>query len=240
MSSLSKVSSASEIPDCSICHAPVTNPIKTGCGHIFDQDCLFTWINQNAAKGIQPTCPLDRQVLDKKNLSYVPELAAKINNFFKDMGFVKESNSHKYELDVSKLSDKEVHIFFPVTPIAEELAIVTSIEFLTFHHSMPDMNKLFTIQPIASTPIPLFWCHFPKEYKDSAERAAKENKMTLTHTNRKLVGKNTHGKLVIITLPKSEKLLCFTGERCNDEKEIDSRCEAIKDLSNSLAALSLD
>lgn len=42
--------------ECCICKDPLTDPVFTPCGHVFDAHCLRRWMSS----GVQRTCPLCR------------------------------------------------------------------------------------------------------------------------------------------------------------------------------------
>lgn len=47
-----------EQDDCPICVCPLTTPVKTPCNHVYDRDCIETWLGAK-----HNTCPLCKTVL---------------------------------------------------------------------------------------------------------------------------------------------------------------------------------
>ncbi|KAI6177217.1 RING/U-box domain-containing protein [Aphelenchoides bicaudatus] len=63
---LGNVPSKAELCDqiCSICHSEPEKPIKTNCGHIFDEACLKEWLE------VKNECPLCRATVLEKHKHY--------------------------------------------------------------------------------------------------------------------------------------------------------------------------
>lgn len=151
----------------------------------------------------------------------------------------RDSGNDVYKLNTSMLSENECHMFFSVQP-CEELLIATALEFLTFHPANKKMNDKFNINPVKCGDIELFWCSFPKEFKDVCERAAKVFGMTIKIMPRFMVAGGTTIKGTALEFPSKENILCFQGKRCHDPKKISKECDNIVWVGNSLEKLGID
>lgn len=67
---------------CSLCLEPLSNPVRLSCGHIFDFNCINDWFQKS------PTCPLDRTVVDMKNVEYCDGLLEKMKEVTFNFNFL--------------------------------------------------------------------------------------------------------------------------------------------------------
>lgn len=126
-------------------------------------------------------------------------------------------------------------MFFPIPP-CQELIIATGMEFISFHPSDKLANQKYELVPVLCGGISLFWCSFPKEFKDVCERMGKVYNMTLKVMPRFMLMEGTG-----LQFPSDENLLCFqTEKRCYDHAKIEEELENIMWLGNSFESLSID
>lgn len=159
----------------------------------------------------------------------------------------KKRGNDVYKLNGLKISEYECHMFFPIQP-REELLIATALEHITFNPANKTMNDKFNIAAVKCGDIELFWCSFPKEFKDVCGRAAKVFGMTMKIMPRVVVSgtfsgiPKTRNSAIgtAIEFPRQENILCFEGKRCNDPMKIAKECEDIICVSNILEKLSVD
>jgi|GEM_PF-5039673 len=145
-----------------------------------------------------------------------------------------------YKLNTLMLSDDECHMFFPIIP-CEELLIATGLEFTTFHPANKKINDKFKIDPVQCGDIQLFWCSFPKEFKDVCERIAKVFGMTMKIMPREIAaGDSKTDKGTLLQFPMKENILYFQGNRCNNPNKIEQEMENIIWIGNSLEKLKVD
>lgn len=67
------VKKISERLECAICHATMSDPICTACGHAFCKECLTIWYSQDSQKRHR-TCPLCRKQV---GVPHSPNIALK-------------------------------------------------------------------------------------------------------------------------------------------------------------------
>lgn len=139
-----------------------------------------------------------------------------------------------YCLKASALSENECHIFFPATA-CEELLIATALEYMTFHPANKRLNDQFSMNIVACKNIKLFWCHFPKEFKDVCERASKVFGLTMKIMPRVMVIKGTS-----LEFPNKENILCFQGNRSYNPKKIYEKCDDIELFGDILEKVGVD
>ena len=137
-----------------------------------------------------------------------------------------------YKLNFSAFSEDECHIVYP--PGFEEHLIATALEYMTFHPANQKMNDRFKFTIIES-PIPLFWCSFPREFKDSCERAAKTFEMTMNIKPRVMI----LGEIAL-EFPAKENILCFNGNRSGNIDQIIQESKTIKSIGDTLEKLGID
>jgi hypothetical protein len=139
-----------------------------------------------------------------------------------------------YKLNETKLSNDECHMFFPVYP-CEELIVSTALEFLTFHPKT-SLNQKFNINPVKCGGIELFWCSFPKEFKDVCQKIGIVYELTMKHFPRVMVDSSG----TALEMPKSNNLLVFEGKRCNNPETISKECDNVIWVGNKLEKLGID
>lgn len=160
--------------------------------------------------------------------------------FFVYQRFDSQAKTDVYRLDPSKLSHDECHIFYPIKPCEESL-ITSALEYITFHPTDQKMNDKFNLDPITCDSINLFWCRFPKAFKDVCERTGKLFGMTLKKMPRVMVGFDMDiGKQTALEFPEEERILCFQGDRSDNPDAITTRQSEIESIGNSLEKLGLD
>ena len=173
-----------------------------------------------------------------------------------------EMKNKVYRLNVEKICQKDFHLFFPIKP-CEELLISTALEFLTFHPLDKKMNEKFNIGIVKCEKIELFWCSFPKEFKEVCEKVSKTFEMTMKNMSRAMIygSKNDILKFLknpkeesiglkesaiendpgtTIEFPSAENILCFQGNRCDNPDLILKQCDDITRLGNSIHNLGID
>lgn len=143
--------------------------------------------------------------------------------FFEYQG-VDDKNYRKYTINPNKLSDDECHLFF-TTQACEELMIVTILENFFFHHSTK-LNEKFNINPVVCGDIELFWCSFPKEFKEICETMGRIFELTMKNNSRVYV--DSRG--TILQVPEVKQIFSFSGEhrdfrKPEVQKMFDTVCE---------------
>lgn len=150
-----------------------------------------------------------------------------------------EKNAGVYKLNDLKLSNDECHMFFPVAE-PQELLIATALEYMTFNPANKKMNDKFNLVPVKCGDIELFWCCFPKEFKDVCERAGKLFGMTMKIMPRMYVGGGIDRKETTIEIPKKDNILSFQIKDRMDRNKISAECDDITWLGNCLEKLGVD
>ena len=118
-----------------------------------------------------------------------------------------EAGVKKYKMDSSKLSSDKCHMFFPVI-LSEEILISAFLEHMNFHPKDEKMRHKFNVVMIKWDEVPLFWCTFPKEYRDTCGKAGKVFDMTMKNSARIF-----HFNKTSLEFPADDKLICFQGKR---------------------------
>ena len=171
--------------------------------------------------------------------SSLPVWPLKDTNVFHFKHHDQEKGYDVYKLNASKLSKNECHMFFPVPP-CEELLIATALEFFTLHPANQQLNDKLHVNPIKCGGVELFWCRFPREYKDVCERIAELFKMTMVVMPRTIVLGGTAVEGTVIEFPAQENVLNFQGKRCHNTDKISNECKRIVALGNDLEKLGID
>lgn len=130
-------------------------------------------------------------------------------------------------------------MFFPILP-CEELLIATSLEYMTFNPYNKEMNDKYNFNFIKCGNILLYWCSFPKEFKDVCERAGKVFGMTMEIMSRTIALGGKDSNTTVLEFPKHENILCFKGKRSRDQEKISKECEDIGKIGNCLEKLGID
>lgn len=146
-----------------------------------------------------------------------------------------EKGLKEYKLHPEKLNRQLCHVFVPAQKPMEELMMLAALEYLTFHPNTKQKD-LFNHTLIKCGGIEIFWCRFPKEFKDSIEKIGRVYGLTLQKISRAILYNNT-----LLKMPADENLLVFqTEERNTSPQKILKECDLIKDLGNSLERLGVD
>src|ERR1700722_726041 len=65
-----------DLETCSICSQDIAYPVRLGCGHLFDLDCISDWFRQ------KNTCPLDRTTIEVGEIQYAEKVIKKVSAVF--------------------------------------------------------------------------------------------------------------------------------------------------------------
>lgn len=71
--------------DCSICYEPMTQYVKTKCGHKFHKPCLRRWLFHSNFSPNKTTCPLCRKMISKMSEEEIKMKTEEIQRYLDDM-----------------------------------------------------------------------------------------------------------------------------------------------------------
>lgn len=96
---------ALEDPSCSLCLETFSTPVRLACGHIFDFECIKSWLNKSQ------NCPFDRSVVKLEQVEYCDGLVEKIKELEKRK---KEATFHFKFLSGNRIDPISIDIEDPV------------------------------------------------------------------------------------------------------------------------------
>lgn len=153
-----------------------------------------------------------------------------------------------FQLEAKKLNKDLCHLFhLPMLP--EEMPVLTSLEFLSFHPSNPTINDRFQTSIVKCGDLPIFWFAVPKEYTPMIQRISRIFKLHAVAEPREMVSGGRNAPKLIINIPKCENILIFQTEsqqfassNANSKTfdHIKAECKMIKELGDSLERLGVD
>jgi len=87
-----RAAAAAEVPEgfprrllCGICERPLTDPVRSPYGGVFERKAILTWLSRNGS-----VCPLTGQPLAESELEPAPDLAEAVKKFFEQQQKGKE------------------------------------------------------------------------------------------------------------------------------------------------------
>lgn len=83
--------------------------------------------------------------------------------------YIVDKGENKYEVDHDKLSEEQVHLFYPSIPCVESV-VIAALEYLFFSPFDPEKNKLFEMEIIKLDELQIFAVHFPKKYLNNLKK----------------------------------------------------------------------
>jgi hypothetical protein len=100
--------------------------------------------------------------------------------------YCKELNAKVYTLNPKMLSKEKCHFFFDLQAVRVEMLIAKTLEFFTFNPKTTSADK-FHFNIIICHNFPMYWCSFPRQYKDVCERIAAAFKMKIRNEQQLIV-----------------------------------------------------